>query len=293
MESALQVLVSGLTVGSIYALIALAFTLIYAATGVLNFAQGELAMVGALVGVTVLADHGVPYVPGLLLVIGSGALVGAVFAEGVVKPLRRRRARLDIIIVATIAVSLLLRYGAERLWGTGEFAVPTPIRGDAINVLGARVNPQSFLIVGVTAVALMAVYVFLQHSTIGKTFRATAYNEEAASLLGISPSRVITMVLMLSAGLSALAGVLFTPISFASAYIGLALGFSGIVAAIVGGLGNPLGAVAAGFGVGVLQAGASYVLTGWQDAVVFGILLLVLLVRPTGLASARLAVREG
>lgn len=293
MNDLLQILIAGMTVGSVYALIALAFTLIYSATGVLNFAQGELAMLGAMLGVTILGDLSWAYVPGLVAVVVIAALIGAAYAEVVIKPLRRRHARLDIIIVATIAVSLLFRYGAERIWGTGEFVVPAPIKGSAVSLLGARINPQSFLVIGVTAVALAAVWIFLQRSTTGRTFRATAYNEQAATLLGISPARVVTLVLMLSAGLSALGGLLFTPISFASAYIGLALGFSGIVAAIVGGLGNPAGAVVAGFGVGVIEAFAAYHITGWQGAVVFGVLLIVLFARPSGIMPGRLALREG
>lgn len=293
MDDLLQIIVSGVTVGAVYALIALAFTMIYSATGILNFAQGELAMIGALVGVTVLDDVGVPYAPGLVAVVLVTAAVGAVYAEVVIKPLRRKRARLDTVIVATIAVALLLRYSAERLWGTGEFAVPTPIKGDAIDVLGARINPQSFLVIGVTAVALFAVWAFFQHTVSGRTFRAVAHNEQAATLLGISPAKVVTLVLMLSAALSGLAGILFTPISFASAHIGLALGFRGIVAAIVGGLGNPAGSVAAGVGLGVVEAYAAYHFTGWQDGVVFSVLLIVLLVKPSGLVGARLAVREG
>lgn len=293
MDDLLQILVAGVTVGAVYALIALAFTMIYSATGILNFAQGELAMLGALLGVTVLDDHRLAYVPGLLVILGVAALVGAVYAEVVVKPLRRKHARLDTIIVATIAVSLLLRYGAERIWGTAEFAVPTPIKGEAIAVLGARINPQSFLVIGVAAAALIAVWVFFQRTVTGRTFRAVACDEQAATLLGISAGKVVTLVMMLSAALSALAGLLFTPISFASAHIGLALGFRGIVAAIVGGLGNPIGSVAAGFVLGVVEAYAAYHFTGWQDAVLFSVLLLVLFLKPSGLVGAHLAVREG
>lgn len=293
MDDLLQIVVSGVTVGAVYALIALAFTMIYSATGILNFAQGELAMLGAMLGVTVLDDYKLAYVPGVLLIVGIAAVGGAVYGEVVIKPLRRKKARLDTIIVATIAVSLFLRYLSERVWGTGEFAVPTPVKGGSVALLGARINPQSFLVIGLTAVTLVATWVFFQRTTTGRTFRAVAHNEQAATLLGISPGKVVTLVLMLSAGLSALAGVLFTPISFASAHIGLALGFRGIVAAIAGGLGNPAGSVAAGFGLGVVEAFASYHLTGWQDGVVFSVLLLVLFVRPSGLTRARVAVREG
>lgn len=293
MDSLLQIIVSGVTVGAVYALIALAFTMIYSATGILNFAQGELAMIGALLGVTVLDEIGAPYVPGVIAVVVISAAVGGIYAEAVIKPLRRKHARLDTIIVATIAVSLLLRYGAERLWGTGEFAVPTPIEGSAVELFGARINPQSLLVVGVAAGALVAVWAFFQRTVAGRTFRAVAYNGEAATLLGISPGRVVTLVLMLSAALSGLAGLLFTPISFASAHIGLALGFRGIVAAIVGGLGNPAGSVAAGVGLGIIEAVAAYYFTGWQDAVVFTVLLVVLFVKPSGLVRTRVAVRQG
>lgn len=288
-----QLLVAGLTVGAVYALIALAFTMIYAATGILNFAQGEFAMLGALLGVTLLGELGLPYAVGAAAVVVVVSLIGGVYAQLVLKPLRKKRASLDTVIVATIAVALLLHYGAERIWGTGEFVVPAPVEPGSVVVAGTRINPQSLFVMGLAAVALGVVWLFLSRTTTGKVFRATAANEEAATLLGISPERVAVLIVMFSAGLTALAGLLFTPVSFASAYIGLTLGLRGIVAAIAGGLGQPFGAVLGGLLLGVVESMASYRFTGYQDAVVFGLLLAMLVLRPSGLVRGRLAVRVG
>lgn len=288
-----QLVVAGLTVGAVYALIALGFTMIYAATGILNFAQGEFAMLGALLGVTLLGEMALPYAVGAVAVMLVVSAVGAVYAQLVLKPLARKRASLDTIIVATIAVALLLHHGAERIWGTGEFVVPAPVAPGSLVVGGVRVNPQSLFVLGLAAVALAAVWVFLNRTTTGKVFRATAANEQAATLLGISPDRVALMVVVLSAALTALAGLLFAPVSFASAYLGLTLGLRGIVAAIAGGLGQPFGAVVGGLLLGVVESLASYRFTGYQDAVVFGLLLVMLVLRPSGLVRGRVAVRMG
>lgn len=293
MQDVGQVLISGLAVGAIYALIALGFTMIYAATGVINFAQGEFAMLGALLGVTVLGDWNLPYFLGAVLIVVIVSVVGAALAQLVIRPLDRRKASQDIVIVATIAVALLLHYGAEKIWGTGEFSVRAPITAGAFELAGVRVNPQSLFVMALAAVALLAVWAFLSKTTTGKVFRATAADREAIVLLGVSPQRVTLKVVMLSAGLTALAGLLFTPIGFASAYIGLTLGIRGIVAAIAGGLGKPLGAVLGGLLLGVVEALAAYRFTGWQDAVVFGLLIIMLTFRPSGLVGARMSVRVG
>lgn len=293
MSDIAQLTVSGLAVGSIYALIALGFTLIFAATGVLNFAQGEFAMLGALLGVTVLGTWGLAYGVGAILIVLAVSLVGAAFAHLIIRPLQRREASLDSVIVATIAVALLLHYGAEKLWGTGEFAVRSPVAAGAIDVAGVRINPQSLFIIGLTAVALLGVWLFMGRTTTGKVFRATAANRDAVVLLGVSPQRVTLLVVMFSSGLTALAGLLFTPIGFASAYIGLTLGIRGIVAAIAGGLGKPLGAVLGGLLLGVVESLASYRFTGWQDAVVFALLIVMLVFRPSGLVGDRVSVRVG
>lgn len=293
MSDLLQLIVAGLAVGAIYALIALGFTLIFAATGVLNFAQGEFAMLGALLGVTLLGTWGLAYGLGAVLIVLTVGAVGGVFAQFIIKPLRRRNASLDIVIVATIAVALVLNYGAEKLWGTGEFAVRSPVAAGAIDIAGVRVNPQSLFVIGLAAIALLGVWIFLSRTTTGRVFRATAANREAVVLLGISPEKVTLLVVMFSAGLTALAGLLFTPIGFASAYIGLTLGIRGIVAAIAGGLGKPLGAVVGGLLLGTVESLSSYWFTGWQDAVVFALLLVMLVFRPSGLIGGRLAVRVG
>ncbi len=293
MDDVTQLLASALTQGSVYALIALGFSMIYASTGVLNFAQGEFAMLGALCAYVFVADAGLPYAVGAAIAVVVVALIGGFFAQTVIRPLMRRRASIDAMIVATLGVALVLRYGAAVIFGNGEYPIPTPVAGEPVSVAGAAVNPQSFLIIGLGLVVFLVIWAFFARTRPGKMFRAAAADRDAATLVGIEHGRVTLVVVAASAVVTALAGLVYLPLGFGSAYVGLSLGFYGIVAAIAGGLGSPVGAIVGGLAIGAIEALASNQLTGLQDLVIFGVLLLALLLRPNGLVPGRLAVREG
>ncbi len=286
MELVPQLIASGLTVGAVYALIALGFTIIFSATGILNFAQGEFVMLGALVGVTVYTKLGIPYLISLVLTVVSVTIVGILFDKLVVESLVRAKSPLFGLIVSTVAVSFLLRNGSAAIWGTTQLYAKPVLGNTPIVIFDASFIPQSFVVFAVTIVALLATWYFYDRTIIGRSFRAVAINREAAGLIGADADMAILCSFAISAALGGAAGLAFSPISNATAYMGALLGIKGFAASLLGGLGNMAGAVAGGLILGLLEAfGAAYLPTGYQDAISFTIMLFILFVRPSGLFS--------
>jgi branched-chain amino acid transport system permease protein len=282
----IQVIIASLSVGGIYALVALGFTIIYSASNVMNFAQGEFAMLGALVGVTAVSTLQLPYLLALPVTLLVVAAIGMTLGNFIVLPLMRRAVPLDFVIATLIAVSLFLRHGSALLWGKEERYAAPPLGDEFLTLGGLNFDPQSFLVIGATAIALLATWYFYRGTVTGRSFQAAAINREAASLMGIDPDRALVVAIGVSAALGGLAGLLYSPLTNASPYMGVDLGLRGIAAAIIGGLGSPAGAVAAGFLVAFLELIAStYIAAEYRDAITFLFMLLVLGVRPSGLFS--------
>lgn len=281
---ALQLTVAALTVGCIYALIGLSFSIVFAATGVLNFAQGEVAMLGALFGVTFFSVLDLPYPVALVLTVAAVTAVCIVLERLTLDRLLRKRASLHALILATLGLALLIASGAESLWGKDALPVRAPLGNPILVVAGVRVPLQSLLVIGVTAVSLLGVWFFYERTLLGKTFRAVAINREATRLVGINVERVVMMAFGLSGSLAALAGLIFSPLVSTSVYMGTPLGVKGFAAALLGGLGSSLGAVVGGLALGVLETfGAGYISAGYRDAISFLVMLAVLFIKPAGL----------
>ncbi len=286
MELVPQLIASGLTVGAIYALIALGFTIIFSATGILNFAQGEFVMLGALVGVTVYTVMGIPYPLAFVLTVISVTVVGILFDKLVVESLVRTKAPLFGLIVSTVAVGFLLRHGSAAVWGRSQLYAKPVLGNTPVVIFNASFIPQSFIVFAVTILFLLGTWYFYDRTITGRSFRAVAINREAAGLIGADVDRAILCSFAISAALGAAAGLAFSPITNATAYMGTLLGMKGFAAALLGGLGNMAGAVGGGLVLGLLEAfGAAYLPTGYQDAISFTIMLFILFVRPSGLFS--------
>lgn len=282
----IQTIVASLSVGGIYALIALGFTIIFSASNVMNFAQGEFAMLGALVGVTTYGVVRLPYLLALPVTVATVAAVGAAISLFIVLPLVRRRVSLDLVIATLIAVSLFLRHGAALLWGKDERFAPPALGDEWVTIGGLNFDPQSFLVIGATILTLAGTWYFYRRTVTGRSFQAAAINREAASLVGIDPDRALVVAIGLSAAIGGLAGLLYSPLSNASPYMGVDLGLRGIAAAIIGGLGNPAGAVAGAFLVAFMELlASSYIAAEYRDAITFLVMLLVLGVKPAGIFS--------
>ncbi|NGX98916.1 MAG: branched-chain amino acid ABC transporter permease [Candidatus Afipia apatlaquensis] len=289
MPEFVQFLISGLTVGAVYALVALGFTLVYNASDVVNFAQGEFVMLGGMVTVFATAA-GVPLPLAALIAVVVSIVVGLLLYWLAIEP--ARDASPVTLIIITIGASILLRGAAQILFDKQFHKLPS-ISGDTpVNVLGATVQPQSFWVLGGTAVIVILLYVFLERTVLGKAVLATAANRLAARLVGINTATVMALAFGGSAAIGAVAGILITPITLTSYDVGTMLALKGFAAAMLGGMGNPLGAVAGGLLLGLLEAfGVGYISSTYKDAFAFIVILLVLFAMPQGLFGRRTVER--
>jgi len=281
----LQFLFSGVTVGATYALAALGFTLIYNASNVINFAQGEFIMLGGMLAVF-FTTAGLPLPVALALAILVPAIVGILVEKLAIEPVKG--AETVTLIIITIGASLVIR-GLIQVWlGKNTFSLPAFSGDEPIQILGATLLPQSLWVLGVTAIVVGALWYFFNRTLQGKAMLATSYNRTAAELVGINTSWVLFMSFAMSAALGALGGILVTPITLTSYDVGIMLGLKGFVAAVVGGLGNGLGAVLGGLLVGILEAmGAGYISSNYKDAIPFVLILFILFFMPRGLFGGK------
>ena len=279
-----QFLASGLTVGAIYALVALGFSIIFNASRVINFAQGEFVMIGGMSAVSLVAT-GMPMpaaIAGAVLIAGAVGLLLAKLAVA-----RARRADVTTLIIITIGASILLRGLAQIVWDKRIHALP-PLSGDRpIEFFGASVVPQSLWVLGGTIVIVAALSLFFGWTRLGKAMLATSHNRLAAQLVGIDVGGVLLASFGLAAVLGAVAGVLIAPITFTSYDAGVMLGLKGFAAAILGGLGSFPGAIVGGLVLGLMESlGAGYLSSAYKDVIAFVIILAVLFLRPDGLFGA-------
>jgi branched-chain amino acid transport system permease protein len=281
----LQFIASGLTAGAIYALVALGFTIVFNASGAINFAQGEFVMVGGM-SAAMLVAAGVPLPLAVLLAIAAAVLVGLLVERIAISP--ARHAGTVTLIIITIGVSLFLRGLAQLVWGKGVHRLPGFSGEDPIALAGATVLPQSVWVMAGAAVAVMALRFFYGRTLAGKAMLATSYNRVAAQLVGINTRAVLFASFGLAAGLGAVGGVLIAPIAFTSYDAGIMLGLKGFAAAMLGGLGSFPGAVLGGLVLGLLEGlGAGFVSSAYKDAIAFVVILGVLFFLPGGFLGAR------
>lgn len=281
----LQFLFSGITIGAIYALVALGFALIYNASHVINFAQGEFVMIGGMATVF-LAKAGLPLPLAIVLAVAVTVLIGMLLEKLAVEP--ARNAQVVTLIIITIGASLVLRGLAQALWGKQYYALESFSGDTPITIGGATLLPQSLWVLGVTVVVVAALAWFFGRTLLGKAVLATAVNANAAQLVGINTKFVLLLSFALAALLGAVAGIIVAPITFTSYDVGIMLGLKGFVAAVLGGLGSGLGAIVGGLLLGIAEAmTAGYVSSDYKDAVPFVLILLVLFFMPNGLFGQR------
>jgi len=282
----LQYLLSGITKGSIYAVVAIGFNLIYSATGVLNFAQGEFVMLGGMVAVSLarLVPLPVAVFGAVVIVAVLGCLLELLFFR------RLRRHTVLHLIIITIGLSIVIQEVALHVWDEKVRALPyfTGNEISSIRFLGAAISPQAVWVLGTVGVVVVALHAFLKYSLAGKAMRACSSNPEAAMLAGINIPVMRNLSFGLSAGLGALAGCVISPITSTHYEMGAPLAIKGFAAAILGGLGNPMAAVAGGLSVGTVEAFSVMLWpAAYNDVAAFGIILLVLFFRPEGLFGRR------
>ncbi len=289
MDALMQFVFSGLTVGAVYALVALGFTIIYNASDVVNFAQGEFVMLGGMI--TVFAfDAGLPLPLAALLAIGATAAIGITLNKFAIEP--ARGAPVVSLIIITIGASILIRGATQVLFDKQLHRLPAFSGDDPIHLLGATLLPQSLWVIGGAIAIFIALWLFFTRTLLGKAVLATANNRLAAQLVGINTGFVMTLSFALSAAIGALAGVLVTPITLVSYDVGVGLALKGFAAAMLGGMGNPKGALVGGLLLGLFEAlTAGYISSQYKEAVAFVVILAVLFVMPQGLFGQKTTER--
>ena len=279
---------TGLGVGSIYALVALGFVLIYRATNVVNFAQGDFAMLGAFAMVVLCIDLGLPYWAGLLITIVFIAAIGALINLGVYYPLRHRT--FLPVIISTIGASILLENGVLAAYGPRPQSLPGVVQRQGFNIGPVFFDSQYLTILAVTLVLVVLQYLFFERTLIGKKMQAVSQDKEMASLLGIPVASMIMLTFVYSATLGGIAGILVAPILFVSVNMGASIALKAFAASIIGGFGDVTGAIVGGLALGVIETfGASYISVPYKDAFGFIVLFVFLLFRPQGIFGERIA----
>ncbi|WP_449244085.1 branched-chain amino acid ABC transporter permease [Desulfobacca acetoxidans] len=285
MTELLQYLFSGLTNGAIYALIGLGFSIIFNATAIINFAQGEFVMLGALTAIS-FYSFGLSLPLAFILSVVVVTVVGLGFERLAIRP--AREATPISLIIITVGGGVLIKGLAMLLWGKDAYSLPPFSGREPLSIVGATILPQSLWIIGLMFILVAGLELFLRFTLLGKAMRAASFNPVAARLVGIRVSQMVQFSFGLSSALGAVAGVLIAPITMGVYDMGSMLGLKGFCAAVIGGLGSSFGGVLGGLVLGVAEAFASGLLSsGYRDAVAFLILLLVLFLRPQGLIGLR------
>ncbi|BCG05214.1 branched-chain amino acid ABC transporter permease (plasmid) [Paraburkholderia sp. PGU19] len=298
MSTFLQYVVEGLTIGSFYALVALGYTMVYGIIRLINFAHGDLFMVGAFIGWTSLAALASAHLPLALALAAAFAVsmvatggLGVAIARVAYQPLLRAP-RLSILITA-LGISLALENAVLLIYGAGFRTYPHLLTHAGLNLLDVQITFAQIGIVAVSFTLMLGLYFFVHHTFLGTAMRALAIDQDAARLMGIDVERMIQLTFFIGSVLAAVAGVMeglfYTQINF---FMGFVLGLRAFTAAVLGGIGNIPGAMAGGLLIGLLEAfGAGYVSSQWTDVFVFGVLIAVLVVKPTGLFGERVVER--
>jgi len=281
-DQLLQYTLSGLSTGAIYALIGIGFSIIYNATGIINFAQGEFVMLGGMLTLLFLETLKLPLWAAIPCAIAVSTVAGLLFERLAIRPLRQPTP-INLVII-TIGGSILIRGLAMLLWGKDTHSIP-PFSGDEPIAIGrATILPQHIWILGITLLIVAANRFYFYHTISGKAMRACSYNRRAAGLVGIDVRRMVLFSFIISSAMGAVAGIIVAPLTMTAYDVGVMLGLKGFCAAIIGGMSSGVATVVGGLLLGVLESlGAGLISSGYKDAIAFIILLLLLFIRPQGL----------
>lgn len=280
MQFVLQTLVGGIGLGAIYVLVALGFSLVYRTMGLVNFAHGDILMVGAYLAATFFISAKIPFWAAMVIAIVATAVIGLVI-ERILRPLENKD--FDLMLIGTIGFGIMLEGIAVLVWGTTGEAVPTPVTGDPFNIFDIYIKRYELVVVIVAALASLVLWLFLDRTKQGIAMQAVAINHEEATALGINVGRSNAIAFAIGSGLAALAGGLAGPILYVSPTFGANLGIMGFSAAILGGFGNIKGAIVGGLAFGILYSFASGLSQGYADLVAFIVFALIVIIRPNGI----------
>jgi branched-chain amino acid transport system permease protein len=278
----LQYLITGITIGSLYAMVAIGFNIIYDVTEIINFAQGEFVALGGLTMASLNVTLGIPLVFAFCGTVVFVTLIGLLMDRLAIRPIRQPS--VVTLIIATIAVSFILRGAAMYFWGKDPYDLPPFSGRTPINILGGVIQPQYLWVIAFLVIVVVLLSFFFDRTIAGKAMRACADNTDAASLVGINVNRMVLMSFALSAAIGAVAGIIITPISLMEYDRGAMLAVKGFSAVILGGLGSFPGAILGGLILGLIESfGAGLISSGYKDAFALLVLLGVLFFKPSGI----------
>jgi branched-chain amino acid transport system permease protein len=284
MQVFLQTVIGGISLGAVYALVAMGFSLVYRTMGLVNFAHGNVVMIGAYLASTFYLTAKLPFALATVVAIVVTGLIGAVI-ERVLRPLENKD--FDLMLIGTIGFGIVLEALAIIIWGATGRAVPSPVRAAPVEFAGLRIRTYDLLVLGIAAAATLLLVLFLQRTKRGAAMQAVAMDHEAATAVGIHVGRSNAIAFMIGAGLAALAGGLVGPMLYVSPSMGGSLGIKGFAAAILGGFGSIPGAIVGGLAIGVLDSFAAGHFQGYSELAVFLVFTVIIMVRPTGIFGER------
>lgn len=280
-------LINGLTLGSVYALLALGYTMVYGIIKLINFAHGEIYMIGAFAGYFAANTLGLSLIPTILVAMVISALAGVIIEKVAYKPLRNSP-RITLLITA-IGVSLLLQNGMRLLVGANPKSFPTLIQNKVISLGVVEINNKTILLLAVSAVLLLILQFIVYKTKVGKAMRAASFDIEASQLMGINVNNTISLTFAIGSALAGVAGVLVAILyPSITPYMGTMPGLKAFVAAVLGGIGSIPGALIGGFLMGMIETlTKAYISTSFSDAIAFSVLIIILLIKPSGLLGKK------
>jgi branched-chain amino acid transport system permease protein len=284
MQVFLQTIIGGVSLGAIYALVAMGFSLVYRTMGLVNFAHGNVVMVGAYIASTFFMSAKLPFALAMVVAIVVTGIVGVVI-ERVLRPLENKD--FDLMLIGTIGFGIVLEALAILIWGATGRAVPSPVPAAPLDIGGIRIRTYDLVVLGIAAAAMLLLVLFLQRTKRGAAMQAVAMDHEAATAVGIHVGRSNAIAFVIGAGLAALAGGLVGPMLYVSPSMGGALGIKGFAGAILGGFGSIPGAIVGGLAIGVLDSFAAGHFQGYSELVTFLVFTVIIMIRPTGVFGER------
>jgi branched-chain amino acid transport system permease protein len=284
MQVLLQTFIGGVSLGAIYALVALGFSLVFRTMGLVNFSHGNVVMIGAYIASTFYLSVKLPFAVAMVIALGLTGLIG-VFIERVLRPLENKD--FDLMLIGTIGFGIVLEALAIIVWGATGRAVPNPVAVAPVEMLGLRIRTYDLMVLAIAAAATGLLVYFLQRTKRGAAMQAVAMDHEAATAVGIHVGRSNAIAFMLGASLAALAGGLVGPLLYVNPTMGGVLGIKGFAGAILGGFGSIPGAIVGGIAIGVLDSFAAGWFQGYSDLVTFLVFTVLIMVRPTGIFGER------
>ncbi len=281
MDQALQYILTGVTIGSIYALIALGFTIIYNTTDIINFSQGEFVMLGGIIMASLNRISHLPMPFLFVISVSIVTLIGISIERLAIHPVKE--GSIVTLIIITIGVSIIIKAVSAMLWGKDAIPLPSFSSEEPVRIFGSSMPSQSLWVIGVTICVMVVMTLFYRYTRVGKAMRACAMNRMAANVVGIDVKRMSLISFAISAAIGATAGALVTPIYHAGYDRGTMLGLKGFCATILGGLGSAPGGVLGGFAIGILESLGCWISSAYKDVFSLAVMVLVLYIRPKGI----------